>query len=85
MADNIWHVFPVDDTKEHALETGWATFKYSKLSEDGYVRHAHRRLISNCKCFPSVEEQPNGAFIVIHSSFDGREGLELVNEILNDE
>lgn len=36
-----------------------------------------------CECQPRVEFV-NGNTIVIHSSFDGREGLEIVNEILRE-
>ena len=34
-----------------------------------------------CKCEPKIEPC-NGSVIVIHNSFDGREGIEIVNEIL---
>ena len=37
---------------------------------------------STCHCNPSVIEE-NGELIIIHNSFDGREGLELANEILD--
>ena len=35
---------------------------------------------STCKCQPSVIEE-NGELIIVHNSFDGREGVEWVNEI----
>lgn len=35
-----------------------------------------------CKCDPR-EEVINGTLILHHNSFDGREGLEMANEILN--
>lgn len=38
---------------------------------------------STCECEPEVEMQENGDMLVIHNSFDGREALEIVNEILN--
>jgi hypothetical protein len=34
-----------------------------------------------CKCFPS-EEVKSETLIIKHNSFDGREGVELANEIL---
>lgn len=34
-----------------------------------------------CKCEPTVLNE-NGEFIVVHNSFDGREGVEIVNELL---
>jgi len=37
---------------------------------------------SKCPCEPTVE-LANGNLIIIHNSFDGREGLELAKEILN--
>lgn len=37
---------------------------------------------TTCKCGPKVVYE-DGEMIVIHNSFDGREGIEIVNEILN--
>lgn len=37
---------------------------------------------SMCKCKPEVREV-DGGVLIIHNSFDGREGLEMANEILN--
>lgn len=39
-------------------------------------------LLSTCKCEPRLEIV-NGTMIFIHNSFDGREGVEITNEILN--
>lgn len=36
---------------------------------------------STCRCQPQVIYE-NGEMIIIHNSFDGREGLELYNELL---
>lgn len=36
---------------------------------------------SDCKCQPRIEGH-EGELIIIHNSFDGREGVEIVNEIL---
>jgi hypothetical protein len=38
---------------------------------------------NTCKCNPEVIIQSNSEILVIHNSFDGREGLEWANEILN--
>lgn len=38
---------------------------------------------TTCKCEPRVEHI-NGNMVIIHNSFDGREGLELFNDILKD-
>jgi hypothetical protein len=37
---------------------------------------------NTCKCKPEVIIQPNAEIIVVHNSFDGREGIEWANEIL---
>lgn len=37
---------------------------------------------TTCKCEPKVLHE-NGEMIVVHNSFDGREGVEWANEILN--
>lgn len=37
---------------------------------------------STCKCEPTLIEE-EGDMIFIHNSFDGREGVEFANEILN--
>jgi hypothetical protein len=36
-----------------------------------------------CHCEPSIIMQPDSEIIVVHNSFDGREGVEWANEILN--
>ena len=36
---------------------------------------------STCKCEPRVIHE-NGEMIIIHNSYDGREGVEWANEIL---
>jgi hypothetical protein len=37
---------------------------------------------TTCKCEPRVLYE-NGEMIIVHNSFDGREGVEIANEILN--
>jgi hypothetical protein len=37
---------------------------------------------TTCKCEPRIEHI-NGDMVIIHNAFDGREGVEIVNEILN--
>jgi hypothetical protein len=39
---------------------------------------------TTCKCEPRVEHI-NGNMVVVHNSFDGREGVEIVKEILEKE
>jgi hypothetical protein len=36
-----------------------------------------------CHCEPSIIMQPDSEIIVVHNSFDRREGVEWANEILN--
>lgn len=38
---------------------------------------------SMCKCKPTVKEEEGGGILIVHNSFDGREGLEQAIEILN--
>lgn len=35
----------------------------------------------NCKCKPVAKEEGDG-LIIVHNSFDGREGVEWANEII---
>lgn len=82
MEDKIWHVYPVNDLKDHNLDSEWRTIEYGSFSDDGSMRHnIEQRLICKCSCGPAYREQPNGAVIVVHNSFDGREGLEWFKEI----
>lgn len=37
---------------------------------------------STCDCKPTIEEV-NGQIIVVHNAYDGRECVEMANEILN--
>lgn len=37
---------------------------------------------NTCECEPGIIIEPNSDIIVIHNSFDGREGVEIANEIL---
>jgi hypothetical protein len=65
---DIIHVVPVDDEKGHTEKCIMVP-----LSSDGNF--------SMCHCEPK-EEIVNDTLIVIHNSFDGREGVEWANEIL---
>ena len=63
---NIIHVIPIDDIEEHEDWIGWL---------DGYPSHG-------CNCLPKIELSEKGAWIFIHNSYDGREGIEWATEIL---
>lgn len=69
----IYHVIPIDDLKGHSGE----------LTETGTYEKGLFivRLTSQCECKPRIEYEGEGA-IVVHNSFDGREGVEWVNELL---
>lgn len=71
-APNIVQVIPMDDRSEHYEGVVWGDIGKDDLFP-----------ISKCECRPRTETQENGTFIIIHSSFDGREGLEWVKDILN--
>jgi hypothetical protein len=38
---------------------------------------------NTCKCNPTIIIEDDSDIIVVHNSFDGREGIEWANEILN--
>lgn len=38
---------------------------------------------TQCRCEPTIITESNAEMIVVHNSFDGREGVEWTNEILN--
>lgn len=65
--DNIQHVYPVNDLEDHVLECVFP------ITGSPYCQ---------CKCKPEHREYENGALIIVHNSFDGREGVEWANEIL---
>lgn len=50
---------------------------------DDTEEHDLSDLGNTCKCNPKVIIQPNAEMIIVHNSFDGREGIEWVDEILN--
>jgi len=37
---------------------------------------------NTCECEPRVIIEPDSEIVVVHNSFDGREGIEWTNEIL---
>jgi hypothetical protein len=67
------HVYPTNDLKSHYLESLDARL-------DGFADDVPP--YCPCLCIPKAEKQSNGIWIIIHNSFDGREGVEQVNEIL---
>lgn len=67
--ENVWHLLPVNDLEEH--------------NEHTKIHPIDEKLISECKCKPGFIYEPNGV-IVVHNSFDGREGVEQAKKILYD-
>jgi hypothetical protein len=45
--------------------------------------HEHILEGASCPCEPRIIADPDSEMIVVHNSFDGREGVEWANEILN--
>jgi len=65
--DKVYHVYPRNDLEEHYLEC---------------VYPAIGSPYCPCKCDPQFKEEGDG-LLIVHNSFDGREGVEIANEILN--
>lgn len=77
IADEIIHVYPIEDAEDHVLELS----NEFAILQDGNGADVY---YCKCKCGPLINFEGNN-LIVIHNSFDGREGVEWVNEILNNE
>ena len=65
--------------ERHCNNCGHSWDVYHVRPNDDMLPHS---LSTMCACCPTVKEH-NGNVIVTHSSFDGREGIEQANEILN--
>ena len=66
--DKVQHIYPLDEEDQHIL-----FLTYTKSGQE----------YSQCSCEPWFRVLPNGNTLVVHSSFNGREGVEWANEILN--
>jgi acetone carboxylase gamma subunit len=71
--DEPIHVYPTGDLREHYLESVDARL-------DGFGDEVPP--YCPCLCDPKKERQENGTWIIVHNSFDGREGVEIVNDLL---
>lgn len=67
--ENIWHVYPRNDSKEHNLECNYPPIGIP---------------LCKCDCEPDWKREKDG-IIIVHNSFDRREPLEWAKEILNQE
>lgn len=75
--DNIWHIAPVNDLQPHS-ETSSLSDRYILVNSE-----PRKIVLCVCACQPSVQYVDNDGVIIVHNAFDGREGLEWANEILN--
>lgn len=66
----IQHIIP---TNEEHNESVW---EFNDVDSD-------RPIVSDCICEPDIKEDGSGGWLILHNSFDGREGVEIVNKILN--
>lgn len=64
---DAYHVYPVNDEHGHYLERVYPSIGMPYCP---------------CECSPKWKEE-SGSIVIVHNSFDGREGLEWANEILN--
>jgi hypothetical protein len=76
MNNNIWHVYPQNDLQEHSLDSKKVTHFHEV---EGYK--IGTTVECNCKCEPRIMYE-DGGVIIVHNSFDGREGIEWTNDIL---
>jgi hypothetical protein len=65
--EKVYHIFPLNDLEEHITDC--------EYPENGVP-------FCPCKCNPEWKEEDD-ALLIVHNSFDGREGVEWVNEQLN--
>jgi hypothetical protein len=63
----VIHVIQEGDVKPHSEETEWSV---------------RTLLTSKCSCGTRVEVNEHGSWVIIHSSFNGREGVEWANDLL---
>lgn len=64
--DNIYHVYPRHDLKEHITECCFPL--------EGNPTCA-------CECRPTCQPEGETGMIIIHNSFDGRENFEPDNDV----
>lgn len=65
--EKVYHFYPVNDSKEHYLKCVYPA-----------IGHPY----CPCECEPEFKEEDDG-LLIVHNSFDGREGVEWFNELLN--
>jgi len=72
MNTTIKHIVPINDTHTHCEDVN-----YNEIM--GNIP------FPKCKCGAEAQFNPDvlNHFIIVHNSFDGREGIEWTNELLN--
>jgi hypothetical protein len=65
--EKVYHIFPLDDLDKHIFQCEYPVYGTP---------------FCPCKCNPEWKEEDD-ALLIVHNSFDGREGVEWANEILN--
>lgn len=64
------HVVPLNDLKEHNVTT--------------HIRpKGHGLAYCDCECRPEHIELEGGGMVIVHNAYDGREGVEIVNRLLD--
>lgn len=69
----IQHVIPIQDIKPHSEHVVYSYQQYMGDRTPDYC---------SCSCNPTMIPDDAGGYIFVHSTFDGREAIEEVNEIL---
>ena len=68
------HIYPLEDLRPHYLDS-------ADPKDDGFSEDVPP--FCPCLCDPRKQKGEDGVWLIIHNSFDGREGVEIANEILN--
>lgn len=69
-----YHVYPLNDLRPHYIDS-------ADPKDDGFSNDVPP--FCPCLCDPRKEKSENGTWLIIHNSFDGREGVEWANEIIS--
>lgn len=69
-APKVIQVIPLMDVHEHYEGMVWSNLGFGLCP------------ISKCRCLGRTDKEADGRFIIVHNSFDGREGIEWCNKIL---
>lgn len=73
--DNVYHVIPMNDLKDHLTESYFPSITRPDHGPSDVPQ-------PYCTCKPKVMRHGDG-WVVIHTSWDGREGVEWAKAILD--